>query len=163
MIFLKPFNKEDFSRLIAWIPSKELLMQCAGSGFYFPLSNDQLLAHLEDPANLAFSVVDLLSEEIIGYAEIVRIDEKEVKFCRLLIGDPDLRGAGLGKFLVKELVYEAIALFNPELISLNVYQHNLPAIKCYSSLGFVVNDQLSTVTMVNGVEWKSLRMSLFLS
>jgi ribosomal protein S18 acetylase RimI-like enzyme len=67
---------------------------------------------------------------------------------------------GLGRYLVRELVYEAISLFHPKRILLNVYQHNEAAIRCYKSEGFVINESISRSSMVDGVEWRSYQMEL---
>lgn len=162
MIYLRPFDSLEVNRLISWVNSPELLVQFSGPGFDYPLTKVAWEKHLCDSTIYPYFVVDVNSEEPIGYAEIVKLDEKEVKLCRLLIGDSDLRGLGLGKLLVRELIYESMALANPKQIILNVYSHNTAAIKCYQSEGFVINESVSKSSFVDGIEWKSFQMELVL-
>jgi RimJ/RimL family protein N-acetyltransferase len=162
MIYLRPFDPLEVNRLISWVDSPELLVQFSGPGFEFPITKSSWNKHLSDMSIHPYFVVDVNSDDPIGYAEIVKVDEKVVKLCRLLIGDPELRGLGLGKLLVRELIYEALAISNPLRILMNVYCHNTAAIKCYESVGFVINESVSKVSLVDGVEWKSYQMDLVL-
>ena len=158
MIYLRPYDPVEVNRLLSWIDSPELLVRFAGPGFDFPLSKSQWENHLLDKAIFPYFVVDIESDETIGYAELVSMNNIEVKFCRLIIGEADFRGIGFGKLLVKELIYEALSRFNPSKITLNVYQDNIAALKCYLSEGFVVNESVSRSSLVDGVEWKSYQM-----
>ncbi len=158
MIYLRHFDPLEVNRLISWVNSPELLIQFSGPGFDYPLTKIAWEKHLSDSSIHPYFVVDVNSDEPIGYAEIVRVDENDLKLCRLLIGDPDLRGLGLGKLLVRELIYESLAIANPKRILLNVYSHNTTAIKCYQSEGFVINESVSRSSVVDGVEWKSYQM-----
>mgnify|MGYP001432909210 FL=1 len=158
MIYLRPYDSVEVNRLLSWIDSNELLNRFAGPGFDFPLSKSQWDQHLLDASIFPYFVVDIDSDETIGYAELVSMSNNEVKFCRLIIGDTDFRGIGLGKLLVRELIYEALSRFNPSKITLNVYQDNIAALKCYLSEGFKVNESVSRSSLVNGVEWKSYQM-----
>lgn len=160
MVYLRPYDPLEVSKLIGWVDSPELLLRFAGPGFDFPITKNGWEKHLSNSDLVPYFVVDVDSDETIGYAEIMRMDDHEVKFCRLLIGDPDLRGLGLGRYLVRELIYEAISLFHPKRILLNVYQHNEAAIRCYKSEGFVINESISRSSMVDGVEWRSYQMEL---
>lgn len=162
MIYLRPFDLLEVNRLISWVNSPELLVQFSGPGFNFPLTKVAWDKHLSDTSIHPYFVVDLNTDETIGYSEIVKVDENEVRLCRLLIGDPDLRGLGLGKLLVRELIYESLAIASPKRILLNVYSHNTAAIKCYQSEGFVINESVSKTSLVDGMEWKSFQMDLML-
>ena len=162
MIYLRPFDILEFNRLSSWVNSKELLVRFSGPGFEFPITKTTWERHLNDSSFLPYFVMDVNSDEAIGYAEINLVDDNDVKLCRLLIGDPDMRGLGLGKLLVRELIYEAIAKSNPKRILLNVYEHNTAAIKCYEATGFSINESVSRSSLIEGIEWKSHQMELIL-
>ncbi len=42
MITLKPFERNDFTQLINWVNTEELLIKWSGSLFLFPLTNESL-------------------------------------------------------------------------------------------------------------------------
>src|SRR4051794_4819777 len=45
-VTLRPFEREDFKRLISWLPTSEALGQWCASFFAFPLDEDQLQRYL---------------------------------------------------------------------------------------------------------------------
>lgn len=158
MIRLAPFEPADFKKLIDWLDSEELLVQVAGPIFFHPLTEEQLVAYLKDDNRYAFKVVDTESDEAIGHAEIYKTEEGTAKICRVVIGDKAYRGKGLGQELISKLVSYAIDQLKTSSIELNVYDWNIPAIKCYEKVGFVFVPEKYTTINVNGETWKSLNM-----
>ncbi|HRG38886.1 MAG TPA: GNAT family protein [Bacteroidia bacterium] len=159
MIELEPFNKSDFSRLISWIHSGEMLLQFAGGIFKHPLTHQQLHEYLKDENRIAFKVLYKQTNEIIGHAEIMKMDDHHVKICRIIIGDQNQRGKGYGQALMKELVIFAAEKLKAKSIELNVYDWNTSAIKCYERVGFKINPLKSkTVKFKDEVEWKAVNM-----
>ena len=57
-----------------------------------------------------------------------------------LIAHPAMRGQGLGRRLVEMLMTVGADLFQFDEFSLFVYRDNTPALECYRSLGFTVQD-----------------------
>lgn len=72
---------------------------------------------------------------LISYGEIVVKNSKEVTLCRVIV-KPDLRRKGIGKIFVKELTDLIFRSQKIHKISLNTLGNNIPARKCYLSLGF---------------------------
>jgi|SRR4051812_35671921 len=158
MVELQQFNKTDFSRLISWIDSEEMLMQFAGGIFKFPLTQEQLADYLQDEKRIAFKVVTVDKDEVIGHAEVLKMDDMSVKICRVLIGDLSLRGKGYGQELMKKLVTFATKKLNATSIELNVYDWNVSAIKCYEKVGFKINSSKSKMVKFNEIEWFAVNM-----
>lgn len=160
MIRLEPFTEKDFAQLIYWSGSEELLMQYAGPSFSFPLTESQLAATLSDHKRKAYTIVLPEKGETIGHAEIYFPNTTRAHFCRVLIADKTQRGKGLGLATMRRLLETAFAIEGIEEASLNVYDWNTAAIKCYNNAGFTVHSRSAGVVNINGQVWTTLSMRL---
>lgn len=159
MILLEPFEQKDFDHLIHWIDSEESLVQFAGPIFKYPLDYQQLTAYKLDGQRKAFRVKIAETKIVIGHAELYAISENTVKICRVLIGEKEFRGKGIGRQIIRNLVAEAFRNTAIEKIELNVYEWNTAAIQCYLKEGFNILSDCSGVIEINGRIWKSLKMN----
>ena len=160
MVQLKPFEEADFERLISWADSMEALIQFAGPVFQFPLTPEQLSTHLSEKKNHVFKVIHPEKEEVIGHAEIHHSDEHHARLCRILIGNKNYRGQGLGEALVRQLADHAFNELHVSTIDLNVYDWNTSAIACFETVGFTLNPEQSYTIDVNGMMWTAVNMVL---
>jgi RimJ/RimL family protein N-acetyltransferase len=142
-IQLQPFTEADIDRLIGWIPTVEFLLQWGGSGFRFPLDRKQLLSHLSasnqmPPDRLIYKAVDADTGAVVGHGEILAIDpyHRSATLGRLLVGDPQARGKGLGQKIVRALVEICFQELKLHRVALRVYDFNQRAIRCYEKAGF---------------------------
>ena len=158
MIVLERFTQEDFQRLISWIEDKESLIEFAGAYFQYPLSEDQLQRYISDEKKMIFRVKESDSEKIIGHAEIFKVEKEMVRLCRVLIGEKKFRGRGIGQEIIRELTNLSFDLPQIELVELNVYERNIPAIRCYEKVGFRMNPAKNKISRINEEDWKSLNM-----
>ena len=158
MITLQKFGPPDYSTLINWVDNPEFLMQFAGPAFSFPLTAVQLDALASDASKHLFKVVDE-QEKTIGHAEI-HLTENSCYLARIVIGEPQLRGRGLGKLIVRELLEYAFINLGQPKVELTVFDWNTSAIKCYEKLGFVLNPAKRRECVVNGKTWVALGMFL---
>jgi hypothetical protein len=46
-VTLRPFGREDFSRLISWLPTEADLIEWCAAFFHYPLTDAQLERYLE--------------------------------------------------------------------------------------------------------------------
>jgi len=138
-VALLPFRESDFSRLIAWVDSPELLLQFAGPIFQYPLDEKQLSKYVNEVDRKAYRVIEAATNHAIGHAELYRTDHQTVKLCRILIGDTSYRGKGLGTAIVLQLLNKAFGEMTAEVAELNVYAWNQGAIRCYKKVGFEVD------------------------
>lgn len=158
MVILQPFERKDFDRLIDWVESEKDLVQFAGKLFEYPLTAAQLERYVADRNRFTFKVIVPENNIVIGHAEIYRESVEEARLCRILIGNPEYRGKGVGKAIVGELLDFALNNLNVEHIHLNVYDWNTSAIKCYENMGFKVNPLKSSTIVVGGEDWTALNM-----
>ena len=111
MIRLEKFIENDFDNLLSWINSEEELIQFAGTIFSFPLTKEQLYKYVKIPGVNAFKVLYEEENITIGHAEIFNSGENISKLCRIIIGDKNYRGKGVGKQIVKELLNLCLIAF----------------------------------------------------
>jgi RimJ/RimL family protein N-acetyltransferase len=143
MIELKPFERSDFNTLIRWLPSEEFMIQACGRTFQFPLTNEQLEHYIrgaeEVPAErMIFKAVDTANNKHIGNITLERIDRKNLSasVACVLIGDDAYKGKGICKIMMQKIISTAFDKLGLNKLTLNVYDFNLTAIKCYQSTGF---------------------------
>ena len=160
MLKLEKFTEQDFERLISWIESEEMLVQFSGGIFKFPLTKEQLNEYLNTENTISFKIIDIETKEVIGHSEIYKTKKNEVKLCRILIGEENLRGKGIGKKIINELVKYSFEKLNAEKVELNVYDWNKYAIQCYEKTGFEINPNKFSEIEVKGNKWISLNMIL---
>ena len=157
MIILEKFDPSGYNKLIGWVNSEESLMQFAGPAFTFPLTEDQLEESLSNKNRIAFKVIDEISKEAIGHAEIF-LGEKSAWLGKILIGDKNLRGNGIGQKIVQRLLEYVFTDLQQSKAELNVFDWNVPAIKCYEKCGFVINPDKRFERKINGQTWIALNM-----
>ncbi len=159
MILLEKFDQTYYNLLLSWIESPEALMQFAGPAFTFPLTSEQLDTSLSDPNRFAFRVVDRNSKKMIGYAEVY-LTQESAYLGRIIIGDQQLRGIGLGQQIVSSLLDYAFDVLGQNKVQLNVFEFNTSAIKCYEKVGFRINPNKNAERMINGQNWVALNMTI---
>ncbi len=164
MIELTPFTDKDFGTLISWIDNEKSMLQFAGNIFTFPLTKNQLQNYLTDPNRNAFKVINKFDNSKIGHAEIYLEPNSNIaKLCRILIGEKELRGKGLGEMIVNELVRKAFEEYKVDSIELNVYSWNTSAIKCYKKVGFEINKNVTKISKIKDAVWEAINMTLNLT
>ncbi len=156
MLKLEKFSENDFDNLISWIISKEDLIQFAGSIFDFPLSKEQLKKYILDPNVEAYKV--MYENNHIGHAEINVSENTSPKLCRILIGNSNYRGKGLGQKIVESLLEICKDKYGSTVVELNVFDWNENAIRCYEKVGFQFNREKQKEIIVNGKKWLSINM-----
>jgi len=133
---LLPYSDDHFSLLEQWVPDKNILFQYSGTYFHYPLSKEQIQDYLEKYPERRFYIGHTQKHGPYAFGEIIPKGTQPPRLARLLIGDPDLRGKGLGQLFVKELIIEATRLFHSRALDLFVLANNFGAIRCYQKVGF---------------------------
>ena len=104
-LLIRSFTPDDVTGLNTWVTDDEILLRFAGPGLRRPLTFDQLVAPA-DGTCLAFAVTECETGRPIGHAQLRGIDRdaRACRIARVLIGEPELRGQGLGGELLEVLV-----------------------------------------------------------
>ncbi|MDJ1493367.1 GNAT family protein [Cytophagaceae bacterium DM2B3-1] len=160
-IQLEPFTSVDFDQFIGWITSEKALIQFAGPTFHYPLTREQLEMHISSESREIFRVRHSTQNCIIGHAEMVVNKRNEsARLALILIGDPNMRGKGLGKELIRELLSLGFNKMNLHRLELNVYDFNQSAIACYQQAGFRIEGILRENQRVGNQFWSTIVMSI---
>ena len=159
MITLRPFSKQDMPSLISWIHSQEELVQFAGPVFEYPLNWEQMEKHLADSRRQVYAAIRPDTTETIGVGEIYWDAEEKPRLCRIIVS-PEERGKGFGKQIVLNLLELAFASPAVKQVSLNVYDFNSSAIKCYEQCGFKTSTDQSRAEGASWQAWKAQHMKV---
>ncbi len=157
MITLRPFAKQDMLSLSSWIHSEEELVQFAGPVFKYPLDWEQMEKHLSDSRRQVYAAIRPDTTETIGMGEVFWDADDAPRLCRLFVS-PEERGKGFGKQIVLDLLALAFANAAVKVVSLNVYEFNSSAIKCYEQCGFIISNDQSRTNRASWGDWKALHM-----
>ncbi|WP_131667475.1 GNAT family N-acetyltransferase [Psychrobacter pygoscelis] len=155
-INLQPFNIDDTEKLSQWIEDERSLIQFSGGIFTFPITRSQIQEYLADTKRHVYKV--LISRKVVGHAEIYLDEAQSAKLCRILVGDPDMRGKGIGQLIIFRLLTIAFTEFNVQRVHLNVYDWNTTAIKCYEKVGLQINPGKSTHIPFRNDSWTAINM-----
>lgn len=146
---LVPASEADARAATGWVRTATDTLLFAGPGLGHPWTAADLL----NPSRDGWQVYSLHDEEARPVSVgSIRPEEGRAHLGRLLV-DPERRGQGIGRALVKQLLAQA-RLMGHDTATLGVYAHNRNALGLYQSLGF---REESRVDGPDG--WASLRMA----
>lgn len=167
MIELRYFKPADFRQLIDWVETPEFMLQWAGPSFVFPLTEFQLEEYLKDAnqdnaKTFIYSVVDQETEKTIGHISLAKIDRgnRSGRIGRVLIGDQNTRGKGIGEQMMNEILKIAFDELQLHRVSLGVFDFNKPAITCYEKVGFQKEGLLRDHQKMGEEYWSLWEMSM---
>lgn len=167
MLRLRPACPGDLDHLLRWVDSLPALVQWAGPQlFRYPVTPQQFAAYLataqgRSPASEIMTGVDAAVDVPVAHGELGMINREQetASLCRILT-DPVERGRGVGRALVHALLVRGFDELHLRRIDLRVYTHNVPAIRCYESEGFVKEGVLRQNTRVGDAVWDVVVMSM---
>lgn len=152
---LVPFSEIHAKCVVSWIQTAEDLLLFAGSAYQFPLTEEQLMASANDDKQRVFSLVNE-KNELEGHCQLFLL-VNAIKIGRVLI-PANQRGKSIGERMIR-LLLEYIQMYFPnQLITLNVFSFNKPAIQLYEKLGFVRQPIGAKTVEINGNTWTSFQM-----
>ena len=133
---LIPFQKSHFKTLINWVKDEETMINFAGIGFQYPLTEQQLIEYIiKYPERLLFLGLDNKSNPV-AYGEVIPQENNSARLGHLIIGESQNRAQGLGKILIQLLIAEAKKQLQISRMDLFILEGNQPAQKCYLNYGF---------------------------
>ncbi len=143
---LEPARDHDMDELMKWFDGERSVKIWGGPKFRYPFSRETFLedSHWRDMATFclrspenAFSAFGQLYER-----------DRRINLARL-ITHPQTRRQGVGRRLVQMLMSIGADLFALDEYSLFVYRDNTPALECYRSLGFEIQDYPSNQVLAD--------------
>ena len=139
---LRTYRKEDAAVICKWIRTEEELYRWSADRFNkFPLFEndieDNYQPQLEGGRFFPITAIDengiVIGHFIIRYPK--EEDDSSVRFGFVII-DPDIRGKGCGKEMLRLGIQYVRDNLNANRIDLGVFENNEGAKKCYEAVGF---------------------------
>ncbi|MBZ5855965.1 GNAT family N-acetyltransferase [Flavihumibacter profundi] len=157
---IRKYQPDDFHILEKWVQDPKLLFTFAGPSWSFPITQQQVAAHQEKFPNkqLYIGLNDLGDPIAIG--EIITDEPHSPRLGRLLVGDPALRGKGIGEKFIRELIAECVRLNQIDNICLFVLEENQSAISLYKKIGFIFSEEKIPDMILENQSYPVLKMLL---
>jgi diamine N-acetyltransferase len=155
MVTIRPGSRADLAGIVALETAADTAMWLGETGLAWHeralVDPDQELLVAEDRGTLA------------GFAVLVGVGDgggRDIELRRMAV-DPAMRGAGLGRWLLREVVARARDEHAAHRLLLDVKKHNNRAIALYESEGFApVPGPPTTMTEPDGATSELLTMAL---
>jgi [ribosomal protein S5]-alanine N-acetyltransferase len=147
-------QKDDLNNYISWMTntSQNKFIESVRDNF----SIEQLKTYIADKNNssdaILFGIFDKDGGKHIGNVKLEPIVERDFAWLGVLIGDPSLRGRGVGFEVVSRLMEFSRDFLHLKYITLGVKKDNIPALKLYRKLGF--SEVLNADPQINGIQMK---------
>ena len=135
---LRVYAPEDFEAVRGWIGDERVhALWCAGR-FRFPLTRPDFERVLAGSAESLGEIplIALRKGKAAGFFCYSLNRETREGKLRFVVLDPALRGKDLGKMLLRLAIGYAFGAGSAETLTLSVFPENVPALRCYESVGF---------------------------
>lgn len=152
MLRLRPYNTNDASKILSWSNDEiSFYKWSAGVLGKFPITQEDF-AFVNNL--MAFTAIE--DNKTVGFFTMRRPYESfdELRFGFIIV-DPEKRGKGYGKEMLKLGLKFAFEIYGAKRVSLGVFENNLPAYYCYKAVGFndIVLDKTESYCVLEE-EWK---------
>jgi RimJ/RimL family protein N-acetyltransferase len=135
-MILRKYKDDDFEVLQGWVKDAEILFRFSGPDWSYPLTRIQLDEYMAKHPIRQFYMGVSEAGTAVAFGEIITGDAYGPRLGRLLIGDEEQRGKGLGQAFVKELLEVCRHVYQLEQVFLFVFEDNMAGINCYKKCGF---------------------------
>lgn len=127
----------DIDALMTWFPDAHSVDIWGGPKFRFPFDRNSF--H-EDICWQKFSSYCLRDSdsELLAFGQLASRYERS--HLARLVTNPKLRGCGHGRQLIEKMMAVVREERNDTEVGLFVYRNNKPALRCYESLGFEIQN-----------------------
>lgn len=134
---LEQANESDIDALMTWFDSALDVRIWGGPKFRFPYTLKSFQKDCHWPEMASFSLRDP-DRQLCAFGQLYDRSNR-INLARLVVR-PDRRRQGLGRRLVTMLMSVGPRLLPLDEFSLFVFRDNVPALECYRSLGFEIQD-----------------------
>ncbi len=155
-MILRPFSINDAETILSWCKDKHAFRLWSADRYKeFPAQPMEMQKQY-DGDNM-FPLTAVIGERIVGHILLrFPLEDKSVIRFGFVIVDDSKRGEGYGKQMLHLAIDYAQQELGAHKITLGVFCNNLPALKCYQSVGFKIIGEDSY--MIDGEKWKGYEM-----
>ena len=152
MIRIRPYKAADANVILSWCQDEKAFYQwTAGMLGSYPITQNEFCFF---ESLMPFTAFD--ETGIVGFFTLRKPNElqDELRFGFVIV-DPDKRGKGYGKEMLRLGLKFAFEIYGAKRASLGVFENNLSAYNCYKAVGFrdVILETTETYCVL-GEEWK---------
>jgi RimJ/RimL family protein N-acetyltransferase len=155
---IRPYTSSDFTQLESWVTDAALLLQFSGTDFSYPITEQQITAYQTIHPDRVFYMGYTIENIPFAFGEIIPQEGAGPRLGRILVGEPGLRGQGLGKYFIRLLVDECEKGYEGDAAELFVWDKNTAAIKCYEAVGFEYLPEKCKTLVHEGVSYDIYKM-----
>ena len=165
MLRLRPYKMTDAAAITSWIKNEYIFRQwCADRYDRYPLTPADMNAYYNqmETNDTIWGMTAFDETGVVGHftMRFPSDDKKEIRLGFVIVDDSK-RGQGYGKDMLKLAIHYAFDCIKVDTISLGVFENNVPARKCYESVGFrpVIKD-IPEQYWCLGEVWTCIEMQL---
>lgn len=146
----RPFRISDAALVVSWVQNKrECYLWSAGRLGEYPLSCERMIETYHGVIEDSHTLWMVACEDDIPYGFVQlaysKDDMDSVRLC-FVINDPQYRGKGFGKSLLKMTTAYCFDMLGVHSISLSVFEQNEQAYHTYLAVGFSNTNHIENVT-----------------
>jgi RimJ/RimL family protein N-acetyltransferase len=165
MLRLRPYHKSDGEYVVSWIKDIVTFRRwCADQYTTFPITADELNHRYEECAERGnmFAMTAFDENGVAGHLTMRFLgNEKKIVRFGFVIVDDTKRGKGYGREMLQLALTYAFEILKAEKVSIGVFENNIPARRCYESLGFRTGRGIApTVYRLCGEKWTCLELEI---
>lgn len=170
MIRLEFLEEKDFEKIVQWNKdaSPDELLVWAGPWYKHPLTVEQIKEYFsfgvneKDSDTFIYKIILKETNQMVGMIELGKIDMKSNsgRVGKFFICNEGIRGKGIGKAALREVLKIGFEEFKLHRISLGVFDFNEGAIKCYEAVGLKKEGLLRDVRKAESGYWNLYEMSI---
>ena len=156
-------NQKDYKHLSSWINNERIHALWCANRIPYPITeenlNHLLLTFQEASGQCAYTVTDESDIPIGFFIYIVDVAEK-TGFLKFIMLNNEIRGRGYGTQMLALALNYAFEKTGVLSVSLNVFDINYGAKKCYQKLGFIENSILKDAFSFQDEKWARCHMTV---
>ena len=155
---IRPYKSCDSKKIASWLTDEKVFYEWGGERFGSYPINAEIInkkyteqnGDCEEEDNFypmtAYDETGVVGHFIMRYTDK---DNRRLRFGWVIV-DKERRGRGYGKRMLELGLKYAFEILKARVVTIGVYEHNIPAYKCYKSLGFneVPQDEYSTMNVL---------------
>lgn len=169
MIGLRTYKKRDAEKIASWCRDENVFNLWGGNRFGdFPVSADIINQKyfdnngdcVEDDNFYPMTAFD--DDGVVGHFILRYIlgNDKILRMGRVIV-DESKRGQKIGREMLRLGLKYAFEIMNANVVTIGVFEHNIPAYKCYLSAGFRKSETLKdSFEEINGESQKIVELEI---
>lgn len=157
MMRLRPYKPSDAKNLLSWwkeVP-EEIFVMWSNGKFEYPLTMKQLEAYfqtwcVDEERGWLMTALDETGNPVGHF--IMRLADYEAESIRFgfIIVDPNARGKGYGKEMIRLALKYAFEVLGMKRATLGVFENNPSAKACYEAVGFTAKEYVADYLIYKG-------------